>query len=253
MSSAAPGAPATPPVAAPPAAGTPPAGAAGAAPTAPPGGAAGGGAGGEPTAPPVAAPVGNNPGGVLGGTGDAGGAGGQPGGVLGAPGDVVPPVVPAAAAPPAQDIVITLPQGAQVDQTALDTFKATALEFGLTSEQASGLVAKEIARGGVAADAAVKEWETLNKGYVDALAADTEFGGDKLAETQLLAQKAFRAYGSEIQQEITTLGLQNHPGLIKAFARMGRAMKEDNSGGPADGGTGPKSEDQKLESFYNHK
>ncbi len=253
MSAVAPGAAATPPVATPPAAGTPPAGAAGAGSTNPPGGATGGGAGGGSANPPAAAPVDNNSGGVLGGTGDAGGAGGQPGGVLGAPVDGVAPVVPAAAAPTVQEIVITLPQGAQVDQTALDSFKATAKEFGLTSEQASGLVAKELERGGVAADAAAKEWEKLNQGYVDALAADTEFGGDKLAETQLLAQKAFRAYGSEIQQEIVTLGLQNHPGLIKAFARMGRAMKEDNSGGPADGGTGEKTEDQKLEGFYNHK
>ena len=57
---------------------------------------------------------------------------------------------------------------------------------------------------------------------------DKEFGGDKLNENLAVAQKAMNAFGTpELRAVLNKTGLGNHPELIRAFVRAGKAISED--------------------------
>lgn len=82
---------------------------------------------------------------------------------------------------------------------------------------------------------AVAKWGT------DA-AADEELGGkdgSKLTETTAVTDKFMAKFGSpELKDFLSKSGLGNHPALIRAFLRAGKAMKNDTILIPKDGGGG---------------
>jgi hypothetical protein len=58
--------------------------------------------------------------------------------------------------------------------------------------------------------------------------ADQEYGGDKLHENLASAKKALDTFGSpEFKSLLKESGLGNHPELIRAFVRVGKAISED--------------------------
>ena len=57
---------------------------------------------------------------------------------------------------------------------------------------------------------------------------DTEIGGDRLQENLGVARKALEMFGTpELRDVLNMTGLGNHPEIIRAFYRAGKAISED--------------------------
>jgi len=87
-------------------------------------------------------------------------------------------------------------------------------------------------------------------GWLEASKADTEFGGDKIAENLAVARKALDKFGTPaLRTMLDESGLGNHPEIIRAFYRAGKAISED-SFVPATGGGSPKGGKDYASSLY---
>jgi hypothetical protein len=62
----------------------------------------------------------------------------------------------------------------------------------------------------------------------EAVKTDQEIGGAKLDENLAVARRAVDAFGSPALKELlNTTGLGNHPEVVKAFYKAGKAISED--------------------------
>lgn len=139
------------------------------------------------------------------------------------------------------------------DDVSIDTelsgeLKAVAKELNLTQKQAqriADLGAKQV-RGIVAKQteqlAAVREeWATQAR-------ADQEFGGEKFDENLGFAKKAIDTYATpELKKLLNDTGLGNHPEMIRAFVRAGKAISPDRfEGGRAPQGGAQRTAEDRL-------
>jgi hypothetical protein len=124
-----------------------------------------------------------------------------------------------------------MPDGVELDSAAADEFTAIAKELKLdqTAAQKVADVGAKMAQR--QAEAHAKMVET----WVEQVKTDTEIGGDKLDANLAVARKAMDAFGSQgLKDLLNTSGLGNHPEVIKAFYKAGKAISEDRfvSGSP---------------------
>ena len=117
------------------------------------------------------------------------------------------------------------PEGLQLDSKALESFSEVAKELNLSQDDAQKVIDK------VSPVMAAKQQEVLTElktQWIENTSADKEFGGDKLTENLSMAKRALDTFGTP---ELTTLlnetGLGNHPEVIRAFYRAGKAISED--------------------------
>lgn len=127
------------------------------------------------------------------------------------------------------------PEGREFDPKVLEQFSEVAKELNMSNESAQKMldtIAPALAQKQQDAIAAARtEWETSSK-------SDKEFGGDKLSENMAVAKKALETFGTpELRTLLNDSGLGNHPEIIRAFYRAGKAISED---GFVAGGTGTK-------------
>jgi len=117
-----------------------------------------------------------------------------------------------------------MPEGVQLDKTAAEEFTVIAKELKLdqaTAQKVADVGAKMAQRQ---AEAHVKLVET----WTEAVKTDKEIGGDKLAENLGVARKALEAFGTpELKDVLNSTGFGNHPAVIKAFYKIGKAISED--------------------------
>ncbi|CAH3267272.1 TPA: peptidase [Klebsiella pneumoniae] len=119
-------------------------------------------------------------------------------------------------------------EGVELDAEALKDFEPVARELNLTNEQAQKLVdAYPKILAGVQqrqADA----WQAQTEEWAATVKADKEIGGDKLTANLGVAQRALDTFGTpELKEYLNGTGLGNHPELVKAFIKVGKAMSED--------------------------
>lgn len=119
-------------------------------------------------------------------------------------------------------------EGVELDAEALKDFEPVARDLNLTNEQAQKLVdAYPKILAGVQqrqADA----WQAQTEQWAADVKADKDIGGDKLTGNLSAAQRAMDQFGSPVLKEyLDTTGLGNHPELVKAFIKIGKAMSED--------------------------
>lgn len=119
-------------------------------------------------------------------------------------------------------------EGVELDAEALKDFEPVARELNLTNEQAQKLVdAYPKILAGVQqrqADA----WQAQTEEWAATVKADKEIGGDKLTANLGVAQRATDTFGTPALKEyLNGTGLGNHPELVKAFVKVGKAMSED--------------------------
>ncbi|HBW2417436.1 TPA: peptidase, partial [Klebsiella pneumoniae] len=119
-------------------------------------------------------------------------------------------------------------EGVELDAEALKDFEPVARELNLTNEQAQKLVdAYPKILAGVQqrqADA----WQAQTEEWAATVKADKEIGGDKLTANLGVAQRALDTFGTpELKEYLNGTGLGNHPELVKAFVKVGKAMSED--------------------------
>jgi hypothetical protein len=117
-----------------------------------------------------------------------------------------------------------LPEGVALDEKGASEFKALAKELKLPAESAKKLAELAANR----ARAQHEAHTTLVTGWAEQVKADKEIGGDKLPETLAVAKKAIDQFGSpELKDLLNSTGLGNHPEVVKAFYKAGKAISED--------------------------
>ena len=158
---------------------------------------------------------------------DAAPVGGGAAGSGEAAGTAVPPT-PVPATPPAP-IALTAPEGVEVDAAAIATW---ATEQGLTQAQAEAVLGREVSAKQSAAEALADQVTAAQTEWLEAAKADPEIGGAKFDASAESARRAIAAYGSDaLKKALDETGLGNHPELIRVFAKIGAAMREDSFAG----------------------
>ena len=136
----------------------------------------------------------------------------------------------------------TLPEGVTPDDAVMDAFKSLAAENGLSQEAAQKFVDLQ-------AQLNQKQQQSIvgiTQQWAKDARADTEFGGAAFDRNVGLAQQALSAFGSPALTDlINQTGLGNHPEIIRAFYRIGKAMSED---GRVVAGAGPQGD--RLAALY---
>ncbi|KJX24912.1 peptidase [Enterobacter hormaechei] len=131
-------------------------------------------------------------------------------------------------------------EGVELDAEALKDFEPVARDLNLTNEQAQKLVdAYPKILAGVQQRQA-EAWQKQTEGWAETVKADKEIGGDKLTANLSAAQRALEQFGDpELKEYLDSTGLGNHPALVKAFIKVGKAMSEDKvvTGGHESGGS----------------
>lgn len=142
------------------------------------------------------------------------------------------------------DVEVKLPDGVEADADLIGKFKPLAKELGLKSEQAQKLVDLYVGalKSGTEKHRASQEQQL--KTWTDQVKADKDIGGANLEANTKAAQAAVRKFGSPaLLQFLEATGLGSHPELVRAFAKVGKAMAEDSVAGAASGGGESKSKD----------
>lgn len=140
---------------------------------------------------------------------------------------------PAEGSPPTDDKPIeyadfAAPDGVTLNTDAVTELKAFAAEKKLTQEDAQKLVDLGAKTMQQQQAALVSQIEQAQAQWSDASRTDKEFGGDKLAENVAVAKQALDTFGSpELSKMLKESGLGNHPEIIRAFFRVGKAISED--------------------------
>lgn len=164
------------------------------------------------TEPPTAAATATDPGTV---PGDAGQT--PPAAAPAAAAPSAPPATPAPVGAPEQYADFALPDGATVSNEAKALFK----DLGLTQEQAQKAVTFQ-------AENAQKQMAAVRDQWLADARADGEIGGAAFDANVQLAEKAIATFGSDaLRALLEKSGLGNHPELVRAFVRVGKAISED--------------------------
>ncbi|WP_395491089.1 peptidase [Cedecea davisae] len=121
-------------------------------------------------------------------------------------------------------------EGQALDEVAIKEFEPIARELNLTNEQAQKFV--DVYSSKILPQLQqqqVEKWTKQTEQWAADVKSDKEIGGDKMTANVGLAQKAFDQFGSpELKEYLNTTGLGNHPEIIRAFMKVGKAMSEDD-------------------------
>lgn len=141
----------------------------------------------------------------------------QPGTEASKTDDVKTPEVP-------ESYDLKMPDGLELDKAAADEFSAIAKELKLdqpTAQKLADVAAKMQQRQ-------VEQHAKLVESWVETVKTDKDIGGDKLDENLAVARKALEAFGTpELRDVLNATGFGNHPEIIKAFFKAGKAISED--------------------------
>ncbi len=122
----------------------------------------------------------------------------------------------------------TAAEGVDLDTEALKDFEPVARELNLTNEQAQKLVDAYPKILAHAQQRQAEAWQAQTEEWAATVKADKEIGGDKLTANLGVAQRALDTFGTPALKEyLNGTGLGNHPELVKAFVKVGKAMSED--------------------------
>lgn len=116
------------------------------------------------------------------------------------------------------------PEGAVIDAELSAEYKSVAKELGLTQEHAQKIADfghRIFAKQAEAVENVRMQWQEASK-------ADKEYGGDAFEQNVGVANKALKQFGTpELITFLDDTGLSNHPELIRAFYRAGKAISDD--------------------------
>ncbi|RDT35821.1 peptidase [Citrobacter freundii] len=120
-------------------------------------------------------------------------------------------------------------EGQELDTAALEQFEPIARELNLTNEQAQKMVdlyGTKIMP--MVQQQQAEAWQKTTEQWAADVKADKEIGGDNLTGNLSAAQRALEQFGDqELKEYLDSTGLGNHPALVKAFIKVGKAMSED--------------------------
>lgn len=150
------------------------------------------------------------------------------------------------------DYTLVLPENSLLTPEDLASIAKEAKASGLTKEQAEKVV---VSQNQVVATTTARikaqQEEAIVKAKVEwrkEIESDPEIGGDKLAETTVMASRAYKSVVSPAdRQYIESVGLDHTPQFTRIMAKIGRMMSEDRLvlGNPG-GAPSPMSAAEKL-------
>lgn len=120
---------------------------------------------------------------------------------------------------------VEFPEGfEQLDEAALEHFTPVLKDLELSNDKAQKLV-------NAYAEMKAREAETYNdmvSGWVETAKTDKEIGGDKYEANIATAKRAIAQFGGDgLAEALNLTGAGNHPEIIKAFVKVGKALGED--------------------------
>jgi len=133
---------------------------------------------------------------------------------------------------------LKLPEGTNLDDAALEQITERARKLGLTQEQAEKLLEQENTNAAKAAEQQQETWKSQVEEWGKAVKSDKEIGGDKYDATVKASRQAVERFASpELKKALNETGFGNHPELVRCFAKIGKAMGEEQpaSGSPGGG------------------
>lgn len=144
----------------------------------------------------------------------------------------------AAAASPFLDLKqLTLPDGVSADPKLMEGFLPLAKELGFTAAQASKLVEFSAKMSASTAAAQAEAQEAAATKAVEALKADKEIGGTKLAASMKVAGAVLAKFGGDgLKEALETVRLSDgsllgdSPVMAKLLVRFGSMLTEDQMG-----------------------
>lgn len=136
-----------------------------------------------------------------------------------------------AGAPEKYEFKFSETEGRPTDGT-LKAFEETARSLDMPNEAAQTVLDKVIpamrAEARASLEAFYRDIGGMPETWADQVKADKDIGGTKFDDTMAVAAKARDAFGGpELTNLLNKTGLGNHPALIKAFAKAGRAISAD--------------------------
>jgi polyhydroxyalkanoate synthesis regulator phasin len=121
-----------------------------------------------------------------------------------------------------------IPDGFEVDQVAIDAFKPLAKELELTQEQAQKLVDFYNDGAQKTSDESQTYYSDLMTEWQETVRSDKELGGKNFEGSLSAARSALDAFATpELYEIFETTGMGNHPEMVRVFARIGKAVKDD--------------------------
>lgn len=131
--------------------------------------------------------------------------------------------------PPAEQPIqytdFTMPEGYSLNPEDSKTLQELGQQFKMPQEA----VQKLVDLGVQMQQRQAQEQQKVIASWVDAAKADPEYGGEKLKENLLTAQRAFSLpRGAEISKILFKSGLGNHPAVIGFMTEVGKLLEGDN-------------------------
>lgn len=129
-----------------------------------------------------------------------------------------------------------LPEGFELNKEVSAEFEAFAKELKLPQDKAQQAVDFAVKLQQQALQAQVEAHAKQVADWRDEVEADKEIGGKALPENLSYAAKVIDDYAPELRTVLNETGLGNHPVLVKALVRIGKAISEDRLAGGAQQG-----------------
>ncbi|MBQ9240552.1 MAG: hypothetical protein IJ164_04325 [Duodenibacillus sp.] len=124
----------------------------------------------------------------------------------------------------------SVPEGYELDKGVSEAFKGVAKELGLTQENAQAVITKMTP---ALAQMQVEQINEISQGFVNRTMSDPEIGGTKWQTAQRDVARIRDMFGKGPDgkmdpdvEEFLNSPIGNHPGVLKLFARAGRAFGE---------------------------
>lgn len=141
---------------------------------------------------------------------------------------------------PPEKYDLKLPDGALLPANAIERTAATAKALGLSQEQATQLLAHEAGTVKAYYDDLTKDHVTRTEQWLTEARGDRDIAGERGELFDANAAKAKQTFtqwfGADVAKLMDQTGFGNHPGVIKGFLKIAKAMAEDNPSPPANPG-----------------
>lgn len=126
-----------------------------------------------------------------------------------------------------------LPEGFELNGEVAEQFTAWAKDLDLPQDKAQAVAAMGAELVQKAQAAQQEAWQAQVADWRKEVETDKEVGGPALAENLGFAARAIDTFAPELREVLDSSGLGNHPVLVKAFIRIGKAISEDRLVGGA--------------------
>lgn len=119
-----------------------------------------------------------------------------------------------------------VPEGLEVDEAVMGEFKEYAAANGFTRQQVQDLLNLQ-SKAGLRA---LESMSMARQGWRREIAADPDFGGEMLPRTITEANQVLKSYDKDgsLAALLTESGFGDHPAVIRALARIGRALNRED-------------------------